>query len=122
MAVKSRLSVILKVVITQACVAFAITAIIAGIYGVDRSMSTFIGGMIAFIPNAYFGVKMLLNLGSDPKKILNQFYSAELIKFLLTAVLFVVAIKIPTVDFKWLLLGYFAVISVFWFAVLIWRN
>jgi ATP synthase protein I len=120
--VKLQISAVQKVIYAQAAVSVVIALLFYGVFGAKQASSAFVGCMVGFIPNAYFGIKILLSNGADPKKILNTFYFAELIKFVLTAVLFAVAIKIPMVEFKWLIVGYLAVISVFWFAVLIWRN
>jgi ATP synthase protein I len=50
------------------------------------------------------------------------FYAGETAKLILTVALFSIVLQIPAVDFLTLLIGYIAVLSVFWFALLLWRD
>jgi ATP synthase protein I len=54
--------------------------------------------------------------------VVNAFYAGETGKVVLTAALFAIALKLPSVNFLTLLAGYAAVLSVFWFALFYWRD
>ena len=78
---------------------------------------SFVGGMIAFLPNAYFGFR-LMKTAKEAKAFLNVFYINECLKLILTALLFFAAFKIPNVQLLPLLTCYVGVLSIFWFALL----
>ena len=80
-------------------------------------LCAFYGGMIAFLPNAYFGFRLMKST-KEPKKFLNSFYIGELFKLVLTAILFFLAFKIPDIKLLPLLTSYVGAQSVFWFALL----
>lgn len=77
----------------------------------------FFGGMIAFLPNAYLGFRLMKST-KEPKKFLNSFYISEFFKWVLTALLFFLAFKNPNMRLLPLLTSYVSALSIFWFALL----
>lgn len=96
-----------------------ITLAVWALWGWIPARSAFLGGMTAFLPNAYFAVKF----GSPDstrtaKDIVKRFYYGETIKLITTAVLFIFIFQLPDIMFAPLFTGFGAVLAVFWFALL----
>lgn len=83
------------------------------------SISAALGGLAAFIPNAYLALKIQRNNSDNARKILNAFYTGEAVKLILTAALFVLIFQMPQLVIVPLLVGYIIALSVFWFALLL---
>ncbi len=90
--------------------------------GWKLALSPLIGGGVAILPNLYFAYKIYLARFQEAQGIVKAFYTGETVKLLLTGALFAVVVQIPGVDFLALLMGYAAVLSVFWFALFCWRD
>ncbi len=86
---------------------------------VNELVFSMLGGMVAFIPNAYFALRTNQSFGKEAKEILNSFYVAEAIKLLLTASFFLMAFQLPNVQIIPLLTGFITALSISWFALLI---
>jgi ATP synthase protein I len=86
--------------------------------GWQLGLSSALGGMAAFIPNLYFALRIYKSSGKPARQIVNSFYAGESGKLLLTAVLFIMIFKVPSIKILPLLAGYIAALSVFWFALL----
>lgn len=84
----------------------------------QKAFSSILGGITAFIPNLYLALRLYKSTGLDARKIVNAFYAGEAGKLLLTAALFVIVFQLPNLQILPLLAGYIAVLSVFWFALL----
>lgn len=113
-----KISTVEKILILQAFIIIAISSGFAVVSGLQSAKSPFLGALAAFIPNLYFALHILRASGQDAKKIVNSFYAGESGKLILTAVLFFLIFQIPNINFLTLLLGYIAVLSVFWFALI----
>lgn len=122
MAVGNEFSTVAKVLYVQGMIAVLVAAGFAGWSGVVAAKSSLLGSAVAWIPNLYFAYKIYLARQRSAQGILNAFYSGETIKLILTTALFALVLQIPAVDFMILLVGYIAVLSVFWFALFYWRN
>lgn len=122
MTVGNEFSAVGKVVVTQALLAILIATGIGCWSGIEMAKSSLLGGLIAWLPNLYFGCRIYLARHRDAHGILGAFYSGETIKLVLTAALFVLVFQVPDIDFLVLLLSYMAVLSVFWFALFYWRD
>jgi len=122
MAVGNEFSTVAKVLYVQSMIAVLVAAGFAGWSGVVAAKSSLLGSAVAWIPNLYFAYKIYLARQRSAQGILNAFYSGETIKLILTTALFALVLQIPAVDFMILLVGYVAVLSVFWFALFYWRN
>lgn len=90
--------------------------------GWKNALSPMLGGLVALLPNLYFAYKVYLAKDLGAQSIVNAFYTGETVKLILTVALFVIVLQIPSVDFLTLLVGYIAVLSVFWFALFWWRD
>lgn len=121
MAVGNMLSTVGKVLLGQVLMATLVASGFLLMGAWKSALSALLGGLVALIPNLYFAYRLHLVRHAGARKVVNAFYSGETIKLALTAALFILALQIPAVDFLILLLGYTAVLSVFWFALLTWR-
>jgi len=102
-----------------------VTLVAAGFFlagGWQKAISPLLGGLAALLPNFYFAFRMHLTKGRDAKKIVRSFYAGESGKILLTAFLFYLIFQVPEINLLTLLAGYMAVLSVFWFALILWRE
>jgi ATP synthase protein I len=90
--------------------------------GLQSAMSPMLGGLAAFLPNCYFSYRLYRSRNLDAKRMVRSFYTGESIKMLLTAAIFIIIFQMPGINFLTLLVGYLAVLSVFWFALLLWRE
>lgn len=113
-----KISTVEKILILQAFIIIAISSGFAVVSGLQSAKSPFLGALAAFIPNLYFALRILRTSGQGAKKIVNSFYAGESGKLILTAVLFYLIFQIPNINILTLLLGYIAVLSVFWFALI----
>lgn len=122
MAVENQFSAVGKLLYAQVLIAALVASGFLMIGGWKYAISPLIGSGVALLPNLYFAYKIYLARHSDAKTILNVFYAGETAKLILTVALFSMVLQIPSVDFLTLLVGYVAVLSVFWFALLVWRD
>lgn len=86
--------------------------------GWQKALSSALGGLVAFIPNLYFALRVSGSAEQEARKILRSFYVGESVKLLMTAALFILIFQIPSIEILPLLAGYIAALSVFWFALL----
>ncbi len=117
MAIK-KLSTVSKILVYQLLIITLAVLGFAVVQGWQQAFSSVLGGLTAFIPNAYFGWKIRSAAGKTARKAVNTFYIGEVGKWVLTIALFVVDFKIPNVNIFPLLATYMMAISVFWFALL----
>jgi ATP synthase protein I len=122
MAVENQFSTVGRVLYAQVLMATLLASGFLLIGDWKFALSSLFGGGIAIIPNLYFAYKVYLARHQEAQGIVNAFYAGETVKLLLTAALFAVVLQIPSVDFLTLLVGYIAVLSVFWFALFYWRD
>lgn len=119
MAVETKSSTVSKILTLQILLVIIITSGCYIVYGFPIALSPLLGGLIAFIPNLYFALRIANNSAEqDAKKIMRSFYAGESGKLILTAILFYIAFKVPNITLLPLLTGYVAVVSIFWFALL----
>jgi ATP synthase protein I len=111
-------STVSKIISYQILVALIMTSGFALMEGKAGALSAALGGAAAFIPNLYFALRVYRSAGQEAKKIVRSFYAGESGKLLLTAVLFYMIFQLPNVQIIPLLTVYVAVLSVFWFALL----
>ncbi|WKJ90645.1 ATP synthase subunit I [Methylomonas montana] len=122
MAARNDFSTVRKVVFGQVLMAALVASGFLLIGGWKNAVSPMLGGVVALLPNLYFAYKVYLAKDSGAQGIVNAFYAGETVKLILTVALFVIVLQIPSVDFLTLLVGYIAVLSVFWFALFWWRD
>jgi len=112
------LSTVKKVLTYQFLVILVITFGFAVVLGEGEARSSILGGLAAFLPNFYFGIRIYKSFGQQPKQMLNAFHKGEAGKFFLTLVVFALIFQLPDIKILPLLVSYVAALSVFWFALL----
>jgi len=122
MAVENHFSTVGRVLYAQVLMVVAVASVSLVIGGWEYAISPLIGSCLALFPNLFLAYKIYLARNSEAQTIVNAFYVGETIKLILTAALFSIVLQIPTVEFLPLLVGYVAVLSVFWFALFFWRD
>jgi ATP synthase protein I len=99
-----------------------VASVAMGLGGVQQAKSGLIGGLVGFLPNAWFAWKFgRLDPKKNAKQVIRTFYAGEAVKLVGTALLFAIVFQIPDIQFLPLFAGFLAVITVFWFALLL-RN
>ncbi|MGB4499332.1 MAG: ATP synthase subunit I [Methylococcaceae bacterium] len=111
-------SVITKILKYQILVIFFVSVVFMLTLDLNSSFFSFLGGLIAFLPNLYFGWRLRKITELETKKFINSFYRNETTKLLLTALLFLLVFRIPDIKLLPLLACYISTLSVFWFALL----
>jgi ATP synthase protein I len=122
MAARNEFSTVRKVVFGQVLMAALVASGFLLIGGWKSAVSPLLGGFVAILPNLYFAYKIYLAKDLGAQSIVNAFYAGETVKLILTVALFSIVLQIPSVDFLTLMVGYTAVLSVFWFALFLWRD
>lgn len=88
--------------------------------GRATAISALLGGLIGFLPNALFA---WVFGRKDPRKsagqVVRAFYFGEILKLLITALLFVIVFHLPGILPLPLFATFIAVMAVFWFALLL---
>lgn len=85
---------------------------------ITAGYSALLGGVVWLLPNLYFAHQVFSRIGTA-KQILWLFYRAEIIKLLLSAILFIVVCKFARIEIVPLLIGYMAAQMMFWLAPLL---
>ena len=118
----SLFSVVRRVLQLQGLTILSVTGLAYVLGGTDAAKSALIGGLVGFVPNAYFAARFGR---ADPRKsakeVVRTFYLGETIKLTITALLFFLVFQLPGILFLPLFIGYVSVLMVFWFALLL-RN
>jgi ATP synthase protein I len=122
MAVVNAFSTVGKILYAQLFVSLAASAVFLCLKGGVAAWSGLIGGGAALLPNVYFAYKIYLARFSAPQAVISAFYAGETLKLILTAAIFAMASQIKGVDFLALLMVFAATLSVFWFALYLWRD
>ena len=74
-----------------------------------------VGSLIAVIPTAYFAVKVFSQQpGSPPRRVLNAFYFGEMVRLILTATLFIIALQWFSGEFAPLITTFTAALFSYW--------
>ena len=111
-------SIVTKILKYQILVIFFVSLIFMLTVDLNSGFFSFLGGLIAFLPNLYFGWRLRKISQLETKKFINSFYRNETTKLLLTALFFVLVFRIPDIKLLPLLTCYISTLSVFWFALL----
>lgn len=91
--------------------------------GETAARSALLGGLVAFLPNAYFASRIgAAQHHKTAHEIVRSFYFGETVKLVATAALFALVLHVPGVSFGPLLGAFIAVLMVFWFALLLNDN
>lgn len=108
----------------QALVVVAAVSIAYLAGGEPAARSSLLGGLAAFLPNAYFAAKVgaAHTKSKTAREIVRSFYFGETVKLVATAVLFGLVLHVPNIAFAPLFATFIAVLTVFWFALLLNDN
>lgn len=97
-------------------VLLAVVGLVVG--GTIFAGSALLGGLIAFLPNLFFSLG--LGVRDDrrtARHVARLFYGGEVLKLLMTVILFTVAFQLPDIQLLPLMMGFIGALSVFWFAL-----
>lgn len=120
MGAKRLFSVVRWILRTQLFVIALITSSALWIWGWPGAESALLGGLTAFLPNAYFASKFgSPDTTRTTKDIVRMFYYGEALKLTITAVMFIFIFQLPDIMFMPLFAGFGSVLMVFWFALLL---
>lgn len=111
-------SIVTKILKYQILVIFFVSLVFMLTLDLNSGFFSFLGGLIAFLPNLHFGWRLQKISQLEIKKFINSFYRNETTKLLLTALFFVLVFRIPDIKLLPLLVCYISTLSVFWFALL----
>jgi F0F1-type ATP synthase assembly protein I len=106
----------------------ALTAAIAGLvvwigWGPAASLAAMFGGITVILPTLYFAAKVHLRAGNaTAAEVLGTFYRAEVMKLVLTALLFWIGAKWFGQHFAALILTTIACLAVNWVMVAVTKN
>lgn len=96
----------------------AITAIFSALTlfftTVEIALAILLGGMCWFLPHAYAAYKLFHQIETNPKHFLIVFFRTEIVKLIFVAVLFIVIIKLLSLNFACLIAGYLCAQLLFW--------
>ena len=98
----------------------AVAALFWSLGGNRAALSALAGGLVAFVPNLVYS--MGLGIRDDrrtAKQVARLFFGGEVLKLLLTALLFAAVFQVPNVEILPLMAGFVSALTVFWFALLV---
>jgi len=107
-----------RVLAIQAAVLLALFGAVMAGFGWLAARSALLGGLIAFVPNAYFALRICRSREETPRRFVRRFYVGEAVKLVLTAALFFLVLQLPDVQALPMFLGFIAVLGGFWIALL----
>ncbi len=107
--------VVVRLLLAQA----GVGAVGAGLWLLDggwSGLAAVVGTAIAVIPSAYFAVHVFSKApGTAPRQVLSALYLGEAFKLILTAALFMIALRWFSGHFLPLITTYAAVLGTYWF-------
>lgn len=106
----------------QAIFVLVICTIIFAFFGFRNASAALVGGLISVSANAICIYRMFRPQGVNIQRALGQFYTAELMKIISTVIMLVVCFKFTHVNYLYLLVGYAAAQSSFWFLPVFSRS
>jgi ATP synthase protein I len=89
--------------------------------GIDAGIAAATGGAASALISYYAALKALGRKRQDPSAMLSDFFNAQAWKYVLSAVVFVAAIKIFGHQFVSFITTYLATLSIYWFSLL-WKE
>lgn len=122
MSTSSLFPAVKKLLRWQALVVLAAVGIAYVVGEEQAARSSLLGGLTAFLPNAYFALRVGTAQNRTAHEIVRSFYIGETVKLIATALLFGLVLHVPGVAFAPLIATFIAVLLVFWFALLLNDN
>ena len=98
----------------QACISLVVTLIAFGIYGTNAGISSIMGCIVAVLPCWLFFYLVFFKGGSTAKKLVKQFYIAELFKFVLLIGLFALAMQYTYINVLIFFISFFILQVTYW--------
>ena len=95
-------------------------AIFWSLGGHRAALSALAGGLVAFVPNLVYSLG--LGVRDDrrtAKQVARLFFGGEVLKLLLTALLFAAVFHVPGIEVLPLMAGFVSALTFFWFALLV---
>lgn len=115
---KSRRQLPMRLVRTQAAVASLIVVIWLVFLGYEAAVAALFGGLIGVVTNLYFATRSFaLGPGATAQQMLQAMFRAEMVKLLLSALLFALAAKFFSEHFLALFSAWFATTAVYFIAL-----
>lgn len=106
-------------VCAQAVVILILSVLLYFFIGKVVAFSFLWGGAICVIPNIYFAHKLFAKTGATAtKQIIASFYISEIVKFIITVILFVIAFRYFTTNKLAIFIGYIVAQITFWLTAL----
>lgn len=103
---------------------FAGIVVVAALFwpfgGAHAALSALAGGLVAFVPNLVNSLG--LGVRDDrrtAKQVARLFFGGEVLKLLLTALLFAAVFQVPDLEILPLMAGFVSALTAFWFALLV---
>lgn len=104
--------------LAQLALALCLALAFAVLASPNAGWSAFVGGGIAALANLYFAQRLLGSATASPRKILRRLFVGELLKLLITAVLFAAVILWLPLAFAPFFVSYALTLMVNWLALL----
>ncbi len=121
MSQAKRLFPVVRWVLSAQLAGILVVASLFGAFGGEgAALSALAGGLVAFVPNLVYSLG--LGIRDDrrtAKQVARLFFGGEVLKLLLTALLFAAVFHVPGVEVLPLMAGFVSALTVFWFALLI---
>lgn len=116
-------SIVQWILAGQLAVALIAGALCAVLYDAMTGLWVLTGGLMALIPNLIFSLGFgTRNDRRSARQVAKLFYTSEVLKLLLTVVLFFVVFSWSGVRVMPLLAGFVLTLNVFWFSLLVRRE
>ncbi len=117
---EQRLQVV-KTLLKAQLVGALVAGVVGGVWGLNGALGALSGGMIAFLPNAYFAYRAFRFTGARAaRKIVHSFYAGVTGKIVITASLFVIVfINLRPLNAPAVFLGFIGVQSLSWLVPLL---
>lgn len=115
---KSRRQLPMRLVRTQAAVATLVVVVWLVCLGYEAAVAALFGGLIGVVTNLYFATRSFaLGPGATAQQMLQAMFRAEMVKLLLSALLFALAAKFFSEHFLALFSAWFATTAVYFIAL-----
>ena len=107
-----------KIVVAQFAAALVLAVVAGGVWSFRVGYSALVGGLIAAVASLYFALHVFGVRTSAARVVVRSFYKAEVVKMVMTALLFLAAVFWLKADFLPLIVAYALTVLVYWFALL----
>ena len=102
------MTVVTKLSLIQLLFTLVMTVVVTFFWSKSHGFSALLGGLICTSANLFFASKLFFgNQTNDPKTILRQFYRSEALKIAFTIAMFILILKLISIEFLPFILAYF---------------